>query len=436
MALGGGIWQAQNKVLPGVYINTVSKSKNASLKGIKVVALPLELNFGEANKVIKLDSSSFLSDSLALFGYNHLDKHLIALREVFKNASEVLVYRMLADNAQKAQNKYATAKYAGIRGNDINIVIKQSLDTSGYEVYTYIGNELADKQEVKQASELKANDLVVFNDVALNPEAGIKLTGGTNGDSPKGAEYSKALNAFEAYDFDVLICPSKETDIAKLFEAYTKRLRESVGKKFQCVVYNNAADYEGIINVCTQAIKGDVLDVNALVYWVAGAIAGCKLNRSLTNKEYNGELKLKPLETSRELEKAIQAGQFVIHTVNQKLTVLEDINSLTTVGENKSEDFKRGQTIRILDHIAKSIAFIFTNNYMGKVPNTKDGRISLWNDICDMYKNLENAGAIEDFKTEHVVINQGEKKDSVTCEIERLNIANAMSKLYLNITVI
>ena len=45
MALGGGVWVTQNKILPGSYINFVSvKRANASLGERGYVALPLELN--------------------------------------------------------------------------------------------------------------------------------------------------------------------------------------------------------------------------------------------------------------------------------------------------------------------------------------------------------------------------------------------------------
>ena len=46
MALGGGIYVAQNKVLPGAYINFISKAvATASLSDRGIVTMPLELDW-------------------------------------------------------------------------------------------------------------------------------------------------------------------------------------------------------------------------------------------------------------------------------------------------------------------------------------------------------------------------------------------------------
>jgi len=47
MALGGGTFTAQNKVLPGTYINFVSAaSANANLSDRGIATMPLELGRG------------------------------------------------------------------------------------------------------------------------------------------------------------------------------------------------------------------------------------------------------------------------------------------------------------------------------------------------------------------------------------------------------
>ena len=118
------------------------------------------------------------------------------------------------------------------------------------------------------------------------------------------------------------------------------------------------------------------------------------------------------------------------------IRVLEDINTLVTTTDTKGEDFKSNQTMRVLDQIANDIASLFGNNYVGKVPNDNGGRIGLWNAICDLYKRLETLGAIEDFKTDDVVISEGENKKSVVCTTSNLKIVNAMSQLYMAVVVV
>ena len=48
MALGGGIWTRQDKVLPGAYtVFSNAKKANAALSSRGIVALPTALDFGE-----------------------------------------------------------------------------------------------------------------------------------------------------------------------------------------------------------------------------------------------------------------------------------------------------------------------------------------------------------------------------------------------------
>lgn len=54
MALGGGTFTAQNKVLPGTYINFVSAaSANTNLSDRGVATMPLELDWGVEGKSLR-----------------------------------------------------------------------------------------------------------------------------------------------------------------------------------------------------------------------------------------------------------------------------------------------------------------------------------------------------------------------------------------------
>ena len=64
---------------------------------------------------------------------------------------------------------------------------------------------------------------------------------------------------------------------------------------------------------------------NAIVYYAAGAIGGCDINASNTNRTYDGELQVITKETQKELEQAIKAGKFMFHNVDDEVRVLTDI---------------------------------------------------------------------------------------------------------------
>lgn len=265
MALGGGVFTTQNKVLPGSYINFVSAARaSATLSDRGVVALPIALNWGKEGEVFTVTQAEFQKKSLEILGYEYTAKELLPFREVFLNAVKVHVFNLNAGGV-KATSALATAKYAGSRGNDLKYVITVSLDDeSKKEVALYMGSTKVDSQTVASASELVDNAFVTYNkEASLTETAGVSLTGGTNGEALTGANYQTALDKLESYNFNVLVCPSKEADIIALFVAFTKRLRDQVGVKFQTVVYKTLADYEGIISL-ENAVKGE--EEIALIY--------------------------------------------------------------------------------------------------------------------------------------------------------------------------
>ena len=433
MALGGGVFTAQNKKLPGAYINFVSAARaSATLSDRGIAALPLSLNWGEEGKVITLTSEDFIYNSRRILGYDYADAALVGLREVFKHAQKVLVYR-LGTGGVKASNTYCDAKYAGERGNDIKIVITANADTpANFDVKTLLGTVEVDVQTniATNTDSLVDNEFVTWKSgVALSLTASTPLTGGTNG-TVNAASWQSALSALESETFNTLGVVSTESDISNLAIAYTKRMRDEIGVKFQTVVYNVKADDKGVINVVSTATSGNA----DMVYWVTGAQAGCAVNKSCTNMVYDGELTVNLDKDQDDLAACIDNGEFVFHKVGDEVRVLTDINSKTTMTEDEGEDFKSNQTIRVIDQIGNDIAVLFNTRYLGVVQNNNSGRISLWNDIVKHHQELQNLGAIEEFESEDVVVSQGvSKKDVVVTDA--VTPVNAMEKLYMTCVI-
>lgn len=434
MALGGGIWTAQNKGLPGTYINFSSAARaNASLTAGGVVAVPLSLSWGPEETVVTLKAGTIAQTCRDLFGYSYGAPEMLALRELFRNAETVLCYR-LGTGAAKAENDYAAAKYAGARGNDIKLVIEADPDGAGFIVETYLDGTLADSQRAKSAAELKPNGLVDFKaEATLAATAGTALAGGSDGTAPDGEAYAAFLAAVEGYSFNVLACPAADAAVVAVFASFTERMCREAGANFQLVAYRPQTDSELVIGVDTAAEGG--LPAYGLVYWVAGAAAACPVNGSLTNRLYDGELTLTLAQTQAELEAAIAAGKFVLHNVNGAARVLEDVNTLKTLTETRGEDFKSNQTVRLCHDAANRIALLFNTQYLGMVPNDANGRISLWNDVCKIFQSYEKARAIEHFDTASVEVLPGEAKDAVRCRVSGLSVIRAMSKLYMDIVI-
>lgn len=282
-------------------------------------------------------------------------------------------------------------------------------------------------------SELCDNDYVVWNKNASLSDSGImSLSGGSDAEVTS-EDYQAFLDAAESVSFNVMAVCSEDDEINKLVAEYTKKMRENEGVKFQSVLYNCEADDVGVINVVSKANDAGVSRAS-LVWFVAGAAAGCAINRSLLNKVYDGSFLLGGTLTKQECEECIKKGQFAFHKVDGEYRVLADINSLVNTTAELGDVFKENQTVRIVDQIAYDDAQLFKNKYLGIVPNDEAGRLSLWNDITEHRKSLMKMRAIENFKDEDVVVEKGETKTSVVITSSICPI-NSMAQLYITSTL-
>lgn len=435
MALGGGTFLTQNKILPGSYINFISASRaSANLSDRGYAAMPLSLDWGIDGEIFTVEVEELEKESLKIFGYPYIHEKLKGIRDLFKNIKTAYLYKL--NTGEKADSIYATAKYSGIRGNDLKIIIQSNIDDSSkYDVHTFIDSIKVDTQIVKTMNELIPNDFVNFKTSAtIALTAGTPLTGGTNGAELTGVEYQTFLDKIESYSFNSLGCISSNPQIKALFVQFTKRMRDDVGAKFQTIVYRNDADYEGVINLHNDAY-GEKEAQESLVYWTTGVIAGCAVNKSNTNKKYDGEFKVNVSLKQSELKSGIKAGKFIFHKVGNDIRVLEDINSFISFTEEKNIDFSSNQTMRVLDQIANDIAVLFNTKYLGNVPNDKAGRISFWNDIVKHHQELQKIRAIESFKADNISVEKGDTKKSVVVN-NSVMPTNAMSQLYMTVTVL
>lgn len=434
MALGGGSFTTQNKVLPGTYINFVSAaSSTPELSERGIATMPLELDWGKEGSVFTVSSEEFQKNSLTLFGYAYEHEKMKGLRELFRGASTLHAYR-LNGGGTKAANDYATARYSGTRGNDIRIVIQENADnTSMFDVITYLDSVKLDTQTVAKTDELKSNDYVDFKSGAVLAKTAAKpLTGGTNG-TVDGKSYQNYADRIESYTFNTMGVVTTDETVKNMFVSFVKRMRDEVGIKFQVVLYQCAADYMGVIDVKNK-VEEESWPESALVYWVTGAECGCMVNKSCQNKKYDGEFSVNTVYTQSELQNAIKAGEFVLHNVNSDIRVLEDINSMVTTTEECGDIFKDNQTIRVIDQLGNEDAVLFNTKYLGTVPNNDSGRISLWSDLVKIRQQLQDVGAIENFTDSDVEVTQGNTKKSVVVT-GTVQVAGTMSKVYMTITV-
>lgn len=434
MANGGGTFLSYNKVIPGAYINFISAAKatvNVSDRGFAAIAM--ELDWGVEGEIFRVENGDFQTNTLKIFGYDYTHEKMKSLRDLFAKAKTVFMYR-LNGGGVKATNEYATAKYSGTRGNDITIIVKTNVDEEEKkDVITSIDGYVVDLQTVTTSAELKSNDFVDFKTSELTLTSGAKLTSGTNLSEVTGTQHQAFLDLLESYSFNIVGCTAKDSIIQKLYINWTKRMRDEVGVKFQCIVYREDADYEGVINIQNKVLDEGVPE-NALVYWLTGEEASCLVNASLTNTKYDGEYTIDTKYTQSQLETGIKAGQLLFHNNAGEPYVLTDINSLTTITVEKGEDFTSNQVVRVLDQIGNDIALLFNKKHLGHTRNNESGREALWKDIVAHHEELERIQALENFDPKAVTVEKGPTKKSVIVNDPVTPVA-CMEILYMTVVV-
>ncbi|WP_101772329.1 phage tail sheath subtilisin-like domain-containing protein [Peptostreptococcus faecalis] len=411
MAIGGGRFTGMNKPLAGAYINNISASRSLNLLGTNgVCAIAIEHNYGNKGEILEIESSNFADKCKSVLGYDLWDNKLKGLRELISNSVKTYIY-ILSDNT-KAENKIAKAKFGGTRGNDISIKISPNVnDETKKEVITMIDNVAVDKQVVKSAEELESNKYVDFKEgITLADTTKTSLAGGTDG-AVTLTDHQDFLNKIETYSFNALCCTSTDATFQELYIAYTKRMRDNVGLKFATIMKRLPKltyDYEGIVTVLNDVVAGTG---NELTYFTTALYANTELGKSNLNKKYNGEFEIIADYTQLELAEFINEGKFVYHRVGDEFRVLEDINSLVTFSEEKGEEFKENQVIRILDSLAMADANVFNSAYLGKVNIDKTGLESYEVDVIKIREEFLKLGAFRSYDKNSVVVEKVETVD-------------------------
>lgn len=351
MALGGGTFLFHNKVLPGTYINFVSKDRAyAEVSDRGFGAMLLSFDWGPSGEVFRVDNDTFQKDCQKYFGYDYGHDKMKGLRDLFRGLKTGYFYRLNSDGAQ-ATSTIGKAKYKGIRGNDLGVSVQADPDNTGkFIVTTYLTTgdvrKIVDTQKnLKDATELQDNDYIVFTKTgALTTTAYSALSGGTNGTTITVKNYQDGIDMLEPYYFNTLGYAGADDTIKNLLIAFTKRCREQSGAKFQLVIHGKTkVNYEGVISILND-VTDEGAEKGSLVYWTLGQEASCNINATVGNMIYEGEYTVNVKYKQFELEQAIKDGMFMFHNVTDSVggniqgdvRVLKDINTFTEFSKVKT----------------------------------------------------------------------------------------------------
>lgn len=430
-----GIFSTQNKVRPGVYINFSTEQPLAiELSDRGVVALPLCLSWGAIGAIIEINQGD---SPWAKLGYELSDPKLLLLREALKRAKKALVYRVndgVAATATLNTNVTATAKYKGVRGNDITV--KVTANASKWDVETLVAGKSVDKQiAVADVAGFVANDWITITGTGTFAAATKTLSGGA--DTNTTLDHAGFLAALQIQDYNTIACFSTTPADQTLYINHVTSERTNNGKMVQCVMVDNAADKEYIISVLNgvKLSDGTVLTAPDACAWVAGATAAAKVNQSLTFTKYEDAVDANPRKTNAETEAAILAGNLVFTAKSGSVVVEYDINSLTSFAAPKSKAWRSNRVMRILDNFQTDVQKIFEAQYVGKINNNADGRQLLRSSIIQYCNELQNIGALQNFEgADDIAVNPGTDADAVVIEAS-LQPVDSINKIYIKVNV-
>lgn len=441
--MAGGTWQVQNKVRPGVYINFKAQAQTLGTLGDRgVVAFPAPLPWG-ASGIITLEAETYLENCLKLVGFYPTDPRIRHITAAMTHANKVLIYRLGANGAKKASavigNLTATAKYGGLRGNDLQVAIQSNIDLPGtFTILTLLDGEEVDSQVADKAENVASNDFIDFTGTgALAETAGTPLVNGAAGTGGMG-EWTDAFTTFESETFNVLGVPVDDATVKQLATAFTRRVREDEGKKIVTVLYNYPqADYEGVISLKNSVVTADGLTVDPiyLLWEIAAMEAAANVNESLTYASIPNAADVSPKYTNSEIIQALQNGELVLTASNGQVRIEQDINTLKTLTTDRSKAYKKNRVIRVLDSIANDLETNFEGNYIGKVNNDADGRNLLKAATISYLNTLQGLGAIQNFDSQNdIEVLPGKDVESVLINLA-VQPVDSIEKIYMKVQV-
>ena len=455
--MAGGIWQSQNKTIPGVYINVKSQPAVTANVGDKgVVAIAKALSWGPVGEVMEITPGQ---DVTPFIGYNISTDQAQFLREMMKGSDvtsgpmKILLWRAEGAGGVKAFHSArvegdggtvyeitVTAKYVGVRGNDISYAIVADPDNTNVStVETYVDGTMVDSQTVAAVSDLVENNWVTFagsGSLAGNSAAAALLSGGVD-PTASATDDAAFMTALEAYDFDIVAYDGTAQTVIDAYIAFIKRMNEAVGRKCQFVGANiTGANTKYAISVQNgvKLADGSELSASHAVWWVAGAEAGAMYYQSLTYAQYPGAVSANPKLSDDAATTAVASGQLAFIDTFGVVKVCSDINTKTTVTPTEGAEFKKNRVMRVIMQLCNDIYEHFSGYFIGKVDNNDAGRNLLRGWIVGYCNEMMANNGIQNFVAEDVEVLPGAEIDSVLININ-IQPVDAIEKIYVTVTV-
>lgn len=431
---GGTYTVGEEKIRPGTYINvgnSSSQGSTASTKGVVVMPL-LNHTWGPVGEFFPIFSSD-QDGQYSKLGYKMIDDKSLLLRETFKNAKTIILYKPNGGNNANVTvgNLTVEAKYPGTLGNSLKVVISDSV-ISGKVITIYKGTEKVYTVDgAVNVTDLTNSDWVNFTGIgALSNTSGANLVGGTD-TAMVNSDVTTFLDNVETQKFNVLLFPLSDVTLLNAFKAKLKYFNYDIGKHVRGVCSGYASDLEFITNV-TVGVKlndGTILSAIQAAAWVAGASAAATEYQDLTYIVYDGAIDTVPRLKDAEIKTGLKNGEFLFTFDGTNVIVEDDINSLITFTTDKSKDYSSNRFIRAIQEFQmRSQQLLVPNKY----DTDDDGQNLAKQDLIDILENMEDEKALKNVDAEKDVIITKVEGESIYIQVA-LQPNRSAKKYYIDV---
>ena len=418
---GGTFKLSQPKVRPGVYVNVLNGRQPTAVgvtEGVGMIPL-VGYDYGPRSQWIHLTADS-PDAAQALFGRSIYDDNefMRMINLMFQRATEV--YVMICGGGNKASVKVCTnkvtltAKYAGTRGNKLQVVSVANAE-DGFDISVFMdGSEVERHEKVTAWESIESAyiDIAVTDSAAVAAFASATLIGGT--DDATNSTFGTFLDMAEKIHFNCMAVPVTDASLITAAISKIRYIRNSIGWKCTAVVANTAADYEGVYNL-TNGFVFDGAEVPAAqaTAWLAGAVAAADYVTSLTYTVVDGATVLVGEKTNEASIASIRAGEIFFSIDETGSVILEyDRNSKVSFTQDDPVDIYKGRPLRVYDTLANELLLTFRPN---RFDNDEDG----WNVMEGLGRSIlqayEGDGALQnvDLESDFIVDRGRSTGDSV-----------------------
>lgn len=252
------------------------------------------------------------------------------------------------------------------------------------------------------------------------------------------ADYSEAIEYAKTLRFTYMFIPTVETDKKTDDIVSFVKTQRTNNHLIKAVLPNAKADTEGVVNYTTASVTdddGNTYTAEQYCGRIAGILAGTPMSISATYAPLNELVDCTHL-SNEDMDKAVDAGEFIVWWDGDKVKTGRAVNSLVTTTQEKNTQFQKIKIVEAMDMIADDIRMTAEDKYIGKYANSYANKCLLLSAILTYLEGLEDDSVLSSYDV-HIDTHanelylKGRGTDTTDMTDDDLKKANTGSYVYL-----